>query len=44
MPDVGTVEVVDVGDGLPPVNEDTDDEVLADHMQAEQPTEQEVHS
>ena len=26
------------------VNEDADDEVLADHMQAEQPTEQEVHS
>ena len=44
MSDVGTVEVVDVGDGLPPVSEDASDEVLADHIAAEQSTEQEVHS
>ena len=44
MPDVGTVEVLDVADGLPPVNEDAPDEVLADHIPAEQSTEQEVHS
>jgi hypothetical protein len=44
MPDAGTVEVLDVGDGLPPVNEDAADEVLADHIRAEQPAEQEVHS
>ncbi|MCW3035637.1 MAG: hypothetical protein JWM17_949 [Actinobacteria bacterium] len=44
MPDVGTVEVVDVGDGLPPVSEDASDEVLADHIPAGTSTEQEEHS
>jgi hypothetical protein len=44
MSDVGTVEVLDVADGLPPVIEEAPDEVLANHIPAEPSTEQEVHS
>ena len=44
MSDVGTVEVLDVADGLPPVIEEAPDEVLANHIPAEPATEQEVHS